>query len=357
MTIYDSVNDIKEMLFGEKDVGFDTVRSSIRRELGEESISIPPQYMMMKITNYCNSDCVYCNHARSRVQNEAKDSIALERVRSIISQAIELGVKAISISGGEPLVRGDVEQMVKQIAENNVVPVLLTNGTLLKDRAQSLYDNGLRYFIISLDSLDGDEYFAQRGVEIGPVLEGIEAVKKLKEKDSTVKIHITPVVTAKNILHMPEMVRCFSAQGISVQFSPYHRFIFNRKDELADFDQEDVNRTIDTLLQMKEEKYLIANSAAFLRHFKDFMCKGKILPDHYSCLAGYSTVYVDTYENVLPCWSGGIGVVGSLKSRPLSEIWYGREYAEIRKRMLACRCAGCWLLCTGELTMLVNGEE
>lgn len=357
MTIYDSVNDIKEMLFGEKDVGFDSVRASIHRELGKDSISIPPQYMMMKITNYCNSDCVYCNHARSKAANESKNSISLEHVQSIISQAIELGVKAISISGGEPLVRSDVEQMVQHIAENNVVPVLLTNGSMLKERASTLYESGLRYFIISLDSLDEEEYSAQRGMKIEPVLEGIEAVKKLMEKDSGVKLHITPVVTAKNILRMPEMVRYFSAQGISVQFSPYHRFVFNRKDDLAAFHEEDVNQTIDTLLQMKEEDYLIANSAAFLRHFKDFMCKGDILPAHYNCLAGYSTIYVDTYENVLPCWSGGIGVVGSLKTSSLSEIWYGRDYAEIRKRMLACQCAGCWLLCTGELTMLINGED
>ena len=59
MTIYDSVNDIKEMLFGEKGTGFDEVRSAIRKEIEAEKVSMPPQYMMMKITNYCNSDCVY----------------------------------------------------------------------------------------------------------------------------------------------------------------------------------------------------------------------------------------------------------------------------------------------------------
>ena len=68
MTIYDSVNDIKEMLFGEKGTGFDEVRSAIRKEIEAEKVSMPPQYMMMKITNYCNSDCVYCNHAKSRIQ-------------------------------------------------------------------------------------------------------------------------------------------------------------------------------------------------------------------------------------------------------------------------------------------------
>lgn len=357
MTIYDSVNDIKEMLFGEKGTGFDEVRSAIRKEIEAEKVSMPPQYMMMKITNYCNSDCVYCNHAKSRIQNEVKQEISLERLQSIIGEAIQMGVKAISISGGEPLVRKDVETIVRQIADSNVVPVLLTNGCLLKERAKSLYESGLRYFIISLDSLDAEDYLAQRGVDIGPVLEGIETVRGLMQKDETVKLHITPVITAKNIGQMPEMVRYYSKKGVSLQFSPYHRFVFNMRDELAEFDAREVDTVMDQLLQMKKEGYLIANSITFLRHFKAFMCENKILPDGYRCLAGYSTVYVDTYENVLPCWSGGFGPVDNLQNHTLSDIWYGEKYMELRKKMEKCQCAGCWLLCTGELTVLINGEE
>ena len=71
MTLYDSVNDIKEMLFGEKGSGFDEMREGIRREAESERVTMPPQYMMMKITNYCNSDCIYCNHAKSAIMQKA----------------------------------------------------------------------------------------------------------------------------------------------------------------------------------------------------------------------------------------------------------------------------------------------
>lgn len=357
MTLYDSVNDIKEMLFGEKGSGFDEMREGIRREAESERVTMPPQYMMMKITNYCNSDCIYCNHAKSRAQGEVKEEISLGRMRAIIDQAVRLGVKAISISGGEPLVRKDVEEIVRQIADSHVVPVLLTNGYFLKERAASLYESGLRYFIISLDSLDADDYLAQRGVPIGPVLEGIEAVRDLMRRDPGVKLHITPVITARNIRQMPGLVEYFSEKGASLQFSPYHRFIFHMRDELAEFNPADVDAVIDRLTEMKEEGFLIANSKAFLQHFKTFMCEGKVIPDGYQCLAGYSTVYVDPYENVLPCWSGGFGAVGSLREHTLPDIWYGEKYMELRKKMMQCRCPGCWLLCTGELTILINGEE
>lgn len=357
MTIYDSVNEIKEMLFGEKGVEFDKVRSAVMEELRDEAVRIPPQYMMMKITNRCNSDCVYCNHARSRAALEVKQEIPLERLQRIIDEGVSLGVKAISLSGGEPLVRDDVEIVVKQIADNNVIPVLLTNGFFLKSRALSLYESGLRYFIVSLDSLDSRDYRVQRRVEIGPVMEGIDAVSGLMRTDETVKLHITPVITAKNILQMPALTEYFSERGVSVQFSPYHRFVFNREDELAMFDADAAEQTIDKLLRMKQEGFLIANSSAFLRHFKDFLCRGRVVPEHYRCLAGYSTIYVDTYENVRTCWSGGFEPVDNLRRRSLSDIWYSSGYMTLRKRMERGECPGCWLLCTGELTMLLLGEE
>ena len=357
MTIYDSVNDIKEMLFGEKGTAFDSLSTAILDEVKNDRVHLPPQYMMMKITNYCNSDCVYCNHAKSRYQNEVKQEIPLCRLLQIIDEAAALGVKAISISGGEPLVRPDIDRIVKRISEHHVVPVLLTNGYLLKQRARSLYENGLRYFIISLDSNDPDQYQAQRGLDLDPVLEGMEAVREIMLQDDSVKLHITPVITAKNLTQMPDMVEYYSERGISLQFSPYHRFVYHMKDELAEFNRDEVDTVIDRLIRMKKEGYRIANSTAFLEHFRSFMKEGKVVPDKYECLAGFSTIYVDTYENVLPCWSGGLGVVDHLSNQSLSDIWYGETYAKMRRKMVKCQCPGCWLLCTGELTMLITGQE
>lgn len=356
MTIYDMVNELKEMLFGEKGINFDKLREGVKEQLTAEKITLPPQYLVFKITNYCNSNCIYCNHARDKVKSERKCQIPTERVREIIDEAIKLGVKAIGISGGEPLVRDDVEVIIKQIADSGLIPALLTNGYYLKGRAKSLYDSGLRYFIISVDSIDEQSYFAQRGIPLGPVLEGIEELVKLKEQDDSVKIHITPVITAKNITQMPAMVEYFTKKKVALQFSPYHQFGQEKLDELADFDKEEVNRTVDKLVQLKKDGYLIADSVAFIEHFRKFMCEGQILPEGYKCLVGYSTVFVDAHENVRACWCGGF-IVDNLREKSLKDIWYGDRYMDIRKKMYECKCPGCWLLCTGELTMLLSGQE
>ncbi|MCH5161960.1 MAG: radical SAM protein [Clostridiales bacterium] len=356
MTIYDMVNELTEMLFGEKGTDFENLRKNIAKQLTQDKITIPPQYMVMKITNVCNSNCIYCGHAREKVKFERKNRISTERVHEIIDEAIALGVKAIGISGGEPLVRDDVEGFIKQIADRDVIPVLLTNGYYLKDRAKALYDSGLRYFIVSIDSLDEDTFFAQRGVSLKPVLEGIDELVKLKEKDDSVKIHITPVITAKNITQMPGMVEHFSAKKVALQFSPFHTFGLDGVSELGEFDKNEVVETVDKLLQMKKDGYLVADSFAFIEHFKKFMCEGKIVPDGYNCLVAYASVFVDAFETVRACWCGGYNV-DNLKNKSLGDIWYSEKYADIRKKMYNCVCPGCWLLCTGELSMMLYGQE
>ena len=104
MTLYDSVNDIKEMLFGEKGSGFDEMREGIRREAESERVTMPPQYMMMKITNYCNSDCVYCNHAKSRAQGAYRcrtASMAAKASKSALAwQVTRVGTAVIGAGSG-----------------------------------------------------------------------------------------------------------------------------------------------------------------------------------------------------------------------------------------------------------------
>ena len=356
MTIYDMANELTEMLFGEKGVNFERLREEIAKQLTMDKMNIPPQYLFLKVTNYCNSNCVYCDHARDKVGREIKGELSTESLKKIISEAAELGVKAMTISGGEPLVRDDIEVIAKMMVDNGIIAALLTNGYYLKQRAKSLYDSGLKYFVISLDSIDEKTFSAQRGIPLAPVMEGIEELIKLKEKDDRIKIHVTPVVTAKNITQMPAMVEYFTAKKIALQFSPYHQFGDEKLEELDSFDREEVCKTVDKLIQMKKEGYLIADSAAFLEHFKNFMCERQVVPEGYHCLVGYTACFGDSLGNVRPCWSGGFNA-GNLKEKSLKEIWYSEEYMKIRKEMFNCRCPGCWLLCTGEITMLLNGHK
>ncbi|MEE1086813.1 MAG: radical SAM protein [Schaedlerella sp.] len=357
-TIYDVVEDMKEILLGERMADVRGLRDVVKESVRMREILCPPQYVMMKITNCCNSDCVYCNHAVSKQGIEEKSTISVEKILEIVDQAAELGVKALSLSGGEPLVTCDIEKIVERIVSKGIVPVMLTNGLLLEEKAERLYEAGLKYFIISIDSLDEEAYRIQRGASLKRALKGIDKLLEIKEKDENVRIHITPVLTQNNLEEMPEFIRYFSEKGVAVQLSPYHQFDKSKEDILSIQDIDKLKEVIKELISMKKNGALIANSEGFLKHFVPFFEEKKVVPDQYKCLSGYISTYIDAYANVRVCWSGSFGPVENLYENTLSEIWYGEKYQKVRERMVRRECEGCWFLCTGELTtMIVEGGE
>ena len=134
---------------------------------------------MFKMTNKCNSDCEYCPHAISRIDNEIKNDISKEIILQTIHEAAELGVTAISVNGGEPLTRPDIYEIIQTIIDDGIVPVLMTNGLLLPSMWDKLGAIGLKYVIISFDSLIKEVYEKQRGCSFEKALEGIEAAVKM----------------------------------------------------------------------------------------------------------------------------------------------------------------------------------
>jgi MoaA/NifB/PqqE/SkfB family radical SAM enzyme len=353
-TFYDSVGDIQKILFGESDNDFVMARRNVERAESGQPLDFPPQYLMMKITNHCNSNCVYCNHAANKVHIETKDSISTDILLDVIRQAAELGIKAISFSGGEPLVRKDVELLVEETVKQGIVPVLLTNGVLLDRRAENLYEAGLRYFIISIDSLRKDDYERQRGIPYELLVRGLGAVSTLKSRHEEVKVHVTPVITKHNIDQMPEMVKILSEQGIAIQFSPYHHFDKNLKDVLSVTDFTLLENKINTLIEMKKSGYLIANTETFLFHFINFFKNKQFVPPNYHCLSGFASMYIDPFMNIVPCWDGSFAPIGNLLNDTLRDIWFSEQYSQYRRRMYNCQCSGCWFLCTGELSTIIK---
>ena len=104
--------------------------------------------------------------------------LSYEQIRQVVEKAVELGINKVRLTGGEPLVRKGITDLVSILS---VIPgivdlAMTTNGTLLAPLARSLREAGLHRLNISLDSLDRDEYRRiTRGGNLGDVLDGIEA--------------------------------------------------------------------------------------------------------------------------------------------------------------------------------------
>ncbi|WP_309121505.1 GTP 3',8-cyclase MoaA [Paenibacillus sp.] len=135
-------------------------------------------YLRISVTDQCNLRCVYCMPEEGLEFLPNDKMMTAEEIVKIVRVGAKLGIRKIRITGGEPLVRGDIVDIVSGIAAVEGIEdiAMTTNGILLAKKAAALRQAGLTRVNISLDTLDASKFrmIARRG-ELAKVQEGIEA--------------------------------------------------------------------------------------------------------------------------------------------------------------------------------------
>ena len=139
-------------------------------------------YLRLSVTDRCNLRCIYCMPEEGAQLKKDEEILTLEELYLISETAVSMGIKKIRLTGGEPLARRgiiDLVAMIKGIGGLEEL-TLTTNGTLLKSFVPALREAGLDRINISLDTLDAEKYKTiTRGGDIKQVLDGIEAALEL----------------------------------------------------------------------------------------------------------------------------------------------------------------------------------
>jgi len=147
-----------------------------------DRLNRPLETLRISITDRCNFRCVYCMpkevYGRDYAFLERTALLSFEEIVRVARVFATLGVRRVRLTGGEPLVRRDVERLVAQLKEiDGLELALTTNGALLPQKAQALADAGLDRVTVSLDSVDDAQFRALNDVDfpVRRVLDGIDA--------------------------------------------------------------------------------------------------------------------------------------------------------------------------------------
>jgi len=134
-------------------------------------------YLRISVTDRCNERCLYCMPEGYRGWEQKSDHLNAEEIVQVVRVAAGMGFRRFRLTGGEPLVRRDVLEIVRAMKAVPGVECigLSTNATRLAPLAQSLHDAGLRTVNVSLDALDADVYRRVTGGKVTDVLMGIRA--------------------------------------------------------------------------------------------------------------------------------------------------------------------------------------
>ena len=195
-----------------------------------DTLGRPLRDLRISVTDRCNFRCSYCMPKsvfdRDYAYLPQKELLRFEEITTIAAAATQLGVKKIRITGGEPLLRKNVEILIAQLSELRTLDgkpldlTLTTNASLLKKKAQSLKDAGLKRLTISLDAMD-DAIFRQMNdmdFPVADVLEGIAMASQVGFEDIKVNMVVKRGTNEDQIL---PMAAHFRGTGVSLRFIEY----------------------------------------------------------------------------------------------------------------------------------------
>ncbi len=186
----------------------------------------PLRDLRISVTDRCNFRCTYCMpkevFGRDFHFLPARELLSFEEITLLARAFIAVGVEKIRITGGEPLIRRDIEKLIAMMAELPGLHdlTLTTNGSLLARKASQLKASGLQRVSVSLDSLDDAVFRAMNDVDfpVAQVLEGIEAARQCDL--SPVKVNVV-VKRGMNEHTLVDLARYFRGSGCILRFIEY----------------------------------------------------------------------------------------------------------------------------------------
>jgi len=323
--------------------------------------------VVWNVTRKCNLRCVHC-YSHSEDRNYAGE-LSYEEGITLIDDLARFGSPVILFSGGEPLVRPDVLELIQHAVDRGLRAVLSTNGTLItKMIAKKLKEIGLSYVGISLDGLD-DRHDAFRGVQ-GTFLKVMKAIRNCMEMELKVGLRFT--ITKRNFGDIQGIFDLVEEQRIP-RICFYHLVYAGRGTELIqeDLDNFQTRGVVDLILERTKRLHQIGipvevltvdnhsdGPYTYLRLLKEDpdraaqvlellqMNEGNNSGRGIGCVSWDGEVHADQFWRHYS--------FGNVRRRPFSEIWTDSSDEFLtklkeKKKHVKGRCAKCrWLdICGG----------
>jgi len=201
------------------------IRLPAIRDRLTDRLQRPLRDLRISVTDRCNFRCIYCMpkevFGRDYHFLEREKLLTFEETARLARIFASLGVEKVRITGGEPLLRRELEGLIAMLAPIPRLDLTLTtNGSLLAEKAHALKEAGLRRVTVSLDSLDDDVFRAMNDVDfsVERVLAGIAAAARVGLTPIKINVVVKRGVNEHSIL---PMVRYFRGTGQIVRFIEY----------------------------------------------------------------------------------------------------------------------------------------
>jgi len=326
-------------------------------------LKFEPKWIAWEITRRCNLKCVHCRSS-SEIEVEGHPDFPTEEGFRIIDDISKYAKPVVVLSGGEPLLRGDVFDLARYGTEKGLRMCIATNGTLVTDEiCERMKSSGIKMVSLSLDGPNKevhDNFRQQEGA-----FEGTIRAAELFKKHG-IEFLVNSSFTKRNQDEIPAVYRLAKELGATA----WYMFMIvptGRGEDIMNelISKEDYEEILEWHYEMeKDEKDLLVRPTCAPHYYRIILQKQKQGGEKFKrrslkfstggakgCIAGQLICLIDVDENVLPC-SYFPRHAGNLKERAFKEIWENselfnelRNFKKYKNKCGACEfigvCGGC----------------
>ncbi len=268
-----------------------------------------PTVCTLQVTTRCQANCIHCSAARHKRTGESE--LTTDEWKQVIRDAEKLGTVSVVFTGGEPLLRPDIYELIEWVDKDEAVALMFCNGVLLDDEhVAKLAKAGLWCIHVSLDSPDAKAHDEMRRVP-GCFKKAVEGLKRCKDAGmlTGVSTYATPErLHNGQVVEMIELAKSIGTDEITIfDVVPTGRLLLeDRKHLLSDEDKEELCRIEN---EYNESKPPLVITQAHVNG-----------PTGVGCYAGWCQFYMTAHGDVTPCDFTPLSF-GNVRQTSLDAIW------------------------------------
>jgi len=304
-----------------------------------------PLTVGIDVTNRCNLKCKHC-YANSSFDSKIPD-ITLKKFLEVLEELNGLGTYVISLAGGEPLLRSDLCEMTKAIAEKNMLLFLNSNGQLLTlEYARRLKKNGVNHIEISIDGLEKNHDTIRGKGTFKKAVAGFENAQK-----AGLSVGIMTVICKQNLNDAEKLIDLFykkKAIGIGfIRFKPVGRGEEVRDWELSPLERKKLIESVykkKVFYDRKNFNVKIETPLSILaaQNYPEFLKEHSYINKTIrGCPGGMVSMHINADGTVTSCSQMPL-TVGSIYKSKIKDLWNNSElFLKLRSRKYKGKCAKC----------------
>ena len=296
-----------------------------------------PQHAQWLVTRKCNYRCVGCNVWKEQDQNELS-ATEIKKGLDILKKA---GVIELVISGGDPLLRPDIDEII-DYATDRFITTVYDNGSMAANKIDAL--RKVDFVPISIDSLDEEKSDAIKAVP-GSLKKSLETVDTLHNEG--IKVAVTPTISQKNLYEIVDITNHFTAKGIPVWYCLYSYDtsidsnqlfrIGKANEEFVIKDKQGMVNLCNQLIEMQKKNKKILMTTKLLEAMRNLYKEEE--KRIWKCQALKNFIVIDHLGRISGCHHHNfLGTVFDLPTK-----WKSQEFEDQRK--MYHDCTQCNYLC------------